>query len=86
MAGVAAALMAASAGVWAADKPSISADIEWFAYTMAALDLEQRKAEGDLLFADGAEPVPRVNPCADRSEPSDLCPCPPTPPWVPYCI
>ena len=82
---VAAALMAAGAGAAVEDR-RISVEVEWLAYTMAALDAEERKATGDLIFASGGESMTPPNPCAALTEPTGVCPCPPSPPWVPYCI
>jgi hypothetical protein len=92
LAGVAAAAVLALPAVGLAQpgaswRPEeVSPGVEQFALIMAAFEVEAAKASGDLIFANGGESAAPPNPCAQLQEPTVLCPCPPTPPWVLACF
>lgn len=71
-----------SAPAMASATPAIHPDLEWFAVAMVELDIAERKATGDLIFASSAESAVPPNPCATVQEPTALCLCPPQPPWA----
>lgn len=80
-----AALLLAAAGAVQASEPDLLT-FDRVAYELAVLDVIQTDppAEpGDLLFENGGEWVPPLNPCAHLppDEPVGICHCPPAPPW-----